>query len=288
MHLGIALPFSDFVGRRTARSAKKNTLAGQGQGQGLSAGGPHRQQPGEPASSRAGRACSTTPRGVGPSLPVAGTDCPPGADSGAASGRARCRQAASLSMYAAAAAGWPPALPSTGEFVGLDGFHNRGKRSEEQVEVMKALWADPLRYVRGQVAPPPDAGINRLPHAAKFRCGSASHGRDAAADRKWGDGWMMLSEPPGPKAVARFDKLRRLVEAEGRDPRSAAWESGLRPAPAPKRTGARKSGFWKKAASRMSRSQHLRRLSRQAHGWRSMTDHVDAMRRYRNAVADLV
>jgi hypothetical protein len=35
-----------------------------------------------------------------------------------------------------------------------------------------------------------------------------------------GDGWMMLSEPPGPKAVAEFDKLRRLVEAEGRDPAS--------------------------------------------------------------------
>src|SRR4051795_582911 len=33
------------------------------------------------------------------------------------------------------------------EFVGLnENFHNRGKRSEEQVQVMKALWADP--YVK--------------------------------------------------------------------------------------------------------------------------------------------
>jgi hypothetical protein len=30
----------------------------------------------------------------------------------------------------------------------------------------------------------------------------------------------MLSEPPGPKAVAEFDKLRRFVASEGRDPAS--------------------------------------------------------------------
>src|SRR5207253_2062074 len=33
-----------------------------------------------------------------------------------------------------------------------------------------------------------------------------------------------LSEPPGPTAVAEFDKLRRLVEAEGRDPASVCLE----------------------------------------------------------------
>ena len=74
------------------------------------------------------------------------------------------------------------------EFVGLnENFHNRGKRSEEQVQVMKALWADPYIYVRGQVAPPP--GRRHQSPAATPQNSAVvrrSHGRDAAADRKVG------------------------------------------------------------------------------------------------------
>ena len=61
------------------------------------------------------------------------------------------------------------------EFVGLnENFHNRGKRSEEQVQVMKALWADPYVTFEGKWHRLPDAGINpRPPSLQRFRCGSA-------------------------------------------------------------------------------------------------------------------
>src|ERR1700733_8261716 len=50
------------------------------------------------------------------------------------------------------------------EFVGLnENFHNRGRRSEEQVQVMKALWAEPHVTFHGKYHTIQDAGINPLP-----------------------------------------------------------------------------------------------------------------------------
>jgi alkanesulfonate monooxygenase SsuD/methylene tetrahydromethanopterin reductase-like flavin-dependent oxidoreductase (luciferase family) len=55
--------------------------------------------------------------------------------------------------------GWNPV-----EFVGLnENFRNRGRRSEEQVKVMKALWAEPHVTFNGQFHTTEDAGINPLP-----------------------------------------------------------------------------------------------------------------------------
>ena len=61
------------------------------------------------------------------------------------------------------------------EFVGLnENFHNRGRRSEEQVEVMQALWAEPHVTFDGKYHTIEDAGINPLPPRRKFRSGSAA------------------------------------------------------------------------------------------------------------------
>src|SRR6516165_3052902 len=142
------------------------------------------------------------------------------------------------------------------EFIGLnENFHNRGKRSEEQVQMMKALWADPYITFEGKWHRLQDAGINPLPPRRKIPLWFGGH-MDVTLQRiaKWGDGWIMLFEPPGPKAVAEFDKLRRLVESEERDPASVGLEvwtsTGTQ---APRRTGAGKSASGRRRASRMSR-----------------------------------
>src|SRR6202453_2106664 len=55
------------------------------------------------------------------------------------------------------------------EFIGLnENFHNRGKRSEEQVQLMKALWADPYITFGGKWHRLEDAGINPLPPRRKI------------------------------------------------------------------------------------------------------------------------
>ena len=55
--------------------------------------------------------------------------------------------------------GWNPV-----EYLGLnEDFKNRGKRSEEQVEVLRALWAEPHVAFKGRWRTIDDAGINPLP-----------------------------------------------------------------------------------------------------------------------------
>jgi probable F420-dependent oxidoreductase len=113
--------------------------------------------------------------------------------------------------------GWNPV-----EFTGLnENFRNRGRRSEEQVEVMQALWAEPHVTFAGKYHTIEDAGINPLPLHRKVPIWFGGHA-EVTMQRvvKWGDGWMPLNYAPGDEAVAAFDKLRAMAEAAGRDPAS--------------------------------------------------------------------
>jgi probable F420-dependent oxidoreductase len=50
------------------------------------------------------------------------------------------------------------------EYIALnEDFHTRGKRLEEQVEVLNALWTEPLVNFEGKYHTIPDAGLNPLP-----------------------------------------------------------------------------------------------------------------------------
>ncbi len=54
------------------------------------------------------------------------------------------------------------------EFTGLnEDFHNRGRRSEEQVELMRALWQEPHVAFKGKWHTIEDAGINPRPASGK-------------------------------------------------------------------------------------------------------------------------
>jgi probable F420-dependent oxidoreductase len=78
------------------------------------------------------------------------------------------------------------------EFTGLnENFHNRGKRSEEQVQVMQALWANPHVDFKGKYHTIDDSGINPRPKSGRVPVWFGGH-VDATLERtaKWGDGWM--------------------------------------------------------------------------------------------------
>ncbi|QQS13436.1 MAG: LLM class F420-dependent oxidoreductase [Rhodospirillales bacterium] len=177
------------------------------------------------------------------------------------------------------------------EFTGLnENFHDRGKRSEEQVVLMKKLWAEPFVKFEGKWHTMPDAGINPRPAKGSIPLWFGGH-MDVTLRRiaKWGDGWMMLSQPPGDAAVAEFDKLRRYVEAEGRDPASVGLEVWTSTGTGDESDWRREIAFWKKAGvthvtlHNTFGGYHHRRMK-----GTTMAEHVDAMRRYRNAVVDLL
>src|SRR5205814_7493385 len=98
------------------------------------------------------------------------------------------------------------------EFIGLnENFRNRGRRSEEQVEVMQALWAEPHVAFKGKWHTIDDAGINPRPAAGRVPLWYGGHA-EATLRRvvKWGDGWMPLAYGPGEEARTAVDKLRAM------------------------------------------------------------------------------
>src|SRR5437879_2270626 len=97
------------------------------------------------------------------------------------------------------------------EFVGLnEDFHNRGRRSEEQVDVMQALWAVPHVDFTGNWHTIEDAGINPRPASGRVPLWYGGHA-DVTFRRvvKWGDGWMPLAYGPGDEARGACATLRR-------------------------------------------------------------------------------
>jgi probable F420-dependent oxidoreductase len=176
------------------------------------------------------------------------------------------------------------------EFVGLnEDFHNRGRRSEEQVEVMQALWAEPHVVFKGKWHTIDDAGINPRPDTGRVKLWYGGHA-DATLQRvvKWGDGWMPLAYGPGEEARAAFAKLRAIAEAAGRDPATIGIDTRVSAAGA-EAEGREDVRFWKSCGvthltlANYYQSGHLRRIA-----GHSLADHIAAMTRYWDVVADLL
>ena len=182
--------------------------------------------------------------------------------------------------------GWNPV-----EFVGLnENFKDRGQRSQEQVEVMKALWAQPHVTFKGKWHTIDDAGINPLPATRTVPIWFGGH-EDVTLRRiaKWGDGWIMLAHPQGKVADAEFAKLRSYVKEAGRDPASVGLEVWVSTGAGGPDDWRREFQGWKAAGvthvtvnSTYSRGPHTRIPGL------TVADHMTAMRDYMAAVKDLV
>jgi len=181
--------------------------------------------------------------------------------------------------------GWNPV-----EFVGLnENFHNRGKRSEEQVAVMRALWNDQHVSFKGKWHTIDDAGINPRPKK-KIPLWFGGHA-DVTLERtaKWGDGWIMLAHARGKEAEGEFDKLRRYVKEAGRDPREVGIEVWVSTAQGGPDDWREEFAYWKSVGvthvtvnSTYARGPHKRIAGK------TMADHLTAMKDYHAAVKDLV
>jgi probable F420-dependent oxidoreductase len=99
-------------------------------------------------------------------------------------------------------------------------FKNRGKRVEEQLEVMRLLWTQELVTYEGRWHRVPDAGIRPLPvqRPIPIWMGGESEAVLRRAARL-ADGWITLQTfRPGPAAQQTVDRLLGLVREAGRDP----------------------------------------------------------------------
>jgi len=104
------------------------------------------------------------------------------------------------------------------EYVALNqDFHTRGRRIEEQVEVLRELWTKPLVSFHGRWHTIPDAGINPLPVQRPIPIWFGGHA-DAVLQRtaRLGDGW--LPNHPSPDHVQPLlQKLDEYLAQYGRN-----------------------------------------------------------------------
>ena len=116
-------------------------------------------------------------------------------------------------------------------------FHTRGRRSEEQVAVLRALWTQEVVNFQGRWHHITHAGINPLPVQRPIPiwmgAGSAQANQPIPAERvlrriaRLSDGWFPSFSPnqAGREAVAM---LRTYMAEAGRDPAAVGVEGRLR------------------------------------------------------------
>src|SRR6185295_10124968 len=124
-------------------------------------------------------------------------------------------------------------------------FTNRGARIEEQIEVLRALWARDLVTIARQWHRVTDAGLNPLPsrRTIPIWMGGESEPVVRRAARL-ADGWMPHFRP-GPEAQAIVDRLHGLIREAGRDPADFGIEGRMTLAQVPPDRRADELAAWR-------------------------------------------
>jgi probable F420-dependent oxidoreductase len=171
---------------------------------------------------------------------------------------------------------------NTVEFEALgENIKNRGKRVEEQLEVMRLLWTKELVIYHGQWHRVPDAGINPLPvqRPIPIWMGGDSEVVVRRAARL-ADGWITLpSFRPGPAGRQTVDRLHRLIKEAGRDPAAFGIEARMALAQVPPEERAKEIAAWRA----MPGITHLC-VNTMGLGLPSPEDHVRTLERFKKDV----
>ncbi|HSV66009.1 MAG TPA: LLM class F420-dependent oxidoreductase [Mycobacteriales bacterium] len=126
-----------------------------------------------------------------------------------------------------------------------ESFSNRGVRSEEQVEVLRALWAEPTVTYSGRWHRVDNAGINPLPVRRRIPVWFGGYA-EATLRRvgRLGDGWLPARAPD---EVARdmLDRMREHAREAGRAPEEIGVEPRLTLADVPEHARADYVAGWR-------------------------------------------
>ena len=155
-------------------------------------------------------------------------------------------------------------------------FTNRGARIEEQIDVLRALWARDLVTIAGQWHQVTDAGLNPLPprRMIPIWMGGESEPVVRRAARL-ADGWMPHFRP-GPEAQAIVDRLHGLIRAAGRDPAAFGIEGRMTLAQVPPEQREAELAAWRKMQGISHLCIHTVGL-----GLKTPDDHAQALERFK-------
>jgi probable F420-dependent oxidoreductase len=161
------------------------------------------------------------------------------------------------------------------EYTGLnEDFHNRGKRIEEQVALLRRLWTEPLVDFTGQWHTIPDAGINPLPVQRPIPIWFGGHAEPVLRrTARLGDGWMPNYRNPA-EARSSLDLLDRFLEEAGRSRSQIGIEARLSYAVGdPKTWEALMVGWRAEGATHLS-------FNTMGSGFKTPQEHIQAIRKF--------
>ena len=159
-----------------------------------------------------------------------------------------------------------------------ENFHDRGKRSEEQIAVLRALWTQEVVDYHGRWHDITHAGINPLPVQRPIPLWLG--GRVEAVVERVGrlaDGWFPQF-PPDDTGRATIERMHGYARAAGRDPSAIGIEGRISLAESGPDAWGRLAEAWRGLGAT-----HLSVNTMRA-GLATPDAHIDAIRQFREAM----
>ena len=159
-----------------------------------------------------------------------------------------------------------------------ENFHNRGKRSEEQVEVLRALFSQEVVTFEGRWHRINAAGLNPMPVQRPIPIWFGGGQTETVMRRiaRLADGWFPQRQPDRQGQEA-LEQLRRFAQEAGRDPASIGIETRVQV-----KDGIDAALDNAKKWERMGAT-HVDIMTMRA-GFRSLDEHIDAIRAFKEGL----
>lgn len=164
------------------------------------------------------------------------------------------------------------------EYIGLnEDFSNRGRRSEEQIAVMRRLWSNEVVDYQGEWHHIPDAGIKPLPVQQPIPVWIGGY-VEATLRRvgRIGDGWFPRGQP-GAELQRDLDTIADAAREAGRDPDEIGVEGRLNLIQTPEDEWGTATDAWRAIGAT-----HLSVVS--MGGGLGPDGHIDIIRKYRETI----
>lgn len=171
--------------------------------------------------------------------------------------------------------GWNPVEY---EALGMN-FQMRGRVVEEQIEVMRLLWSQEVVSYKGQYHTITEAGLNPLPVRRSIPIwlgGSADLLLRRVA--RIGDGWFPQGQPDD-HMRSLLERLISYITEAGRDPSTVGIEARVNASEGNLDEWVRQTEVWREMGAT-----HIS-LNTMGAGFNSPGEHIDAIRRYKEAIA---
>jgi probable F420-dependent oxidoreductase len=159
-----------------------------------------------------------------------------------------------------------------------ENFHNRGRRIEEQMEVMRLLWTQDVVVYKGRWHHLDHVAICPLPvqRPIPLIIGGMSEAAMTRAARI-ADGWYPQFRPGGADPQETLDRFFSYVREAGRDPQDLTIQSSSGMMGDPDEWGMRIEQLGKAGVTHIS-------VNTMGLGLTNPREHIEAIRRYKEAV----